>query len=167
MTEKTTPKLQVHISDYELERTLDAAVREAIDAQVGRSIEQHVSELVVKAIDERVKSLTTEMLKAEVERVLTEGWAKTNQWGERQGEVINLSTTVRDALKAFIEGNPNAYHVSDRKPAIANLVTELAAEAVKKALQPVIDEAKKQLQSQLDISIGKSLRLTLADALKG
>lgn len=167
MTEKNTPKLQVHISDYDLEHALDAAVHGAIEAHVGKAIESHVGELVAQAINERVKSLTTEMLKAEVERVLTEGWAKTNEWGEKKGEVINLASTVRDALKSFTSENPHAYNREDKPSLLHRTVIALANEAVKESLEPVIAEAKQQLQSQLDISIGKSLRLTLADALKG
>ncbi|MDX2014189.1 MAG: hypothetical protein SFW67_28580 [Myxococcaceae bacterium] len=162
-----TPKLQVFISDYELERVLDQAVKAAINEQVGQSIEKHLDAVISEVLVHRIRAVTDEMVRAEVGRVLTEGWAKTNQWGEKQGEAITLASIVRDGLKPFLEGNPHSYNAEDKKPKVQRIVEEFTASEVKKAMQPVIDEAKRQLQSQLDISIGKSLRLTLADALKG
>lgn len=167
MTEKKTPMLQVHISDYELMRTLDACVKAAIDEQVGKSIEKHIDEVIGEVLTERIKAIVDARIVADVERRLTEGWARTNEWGQKQGEVINLDSTVRERLKAFVEGNPSAYSQDEKKSKLQRVIEQMAESDVKKALQPVIDEAKKQLQSQLDISIGKSLRLTLADALKG
>lgn len=166
MTEETQkPKLQVFITDYELGQALDQALRVAIEELVGESLASTVKKAVEVALKQRIEAVADGVIRASIEQTLAEGWSKTNQWGEKIGERATLSSTVRERLEAMAKDGDE---YNRRTPSLLNqIVNEKAAEAVKQGLQPLIDEAKKQLQTQLDLSMGKALRLTIADTLKG
>lgn len=161
------PVIDLKISNYDLGRMIDHALAQSIDRHVKAAVDKWVEKKVSKAVDALVKTISTETIKSAVEKTLTDGWGKVTEWGEQRGEKVTLSTVVREGLLKLSERPPRGY---DNKPPLSpieQIVVNMAEEGVKKGLQPVLDEAKKAFQSQLEVSMGKSLRLTLADALKG
>jgi hypothetical protein len=158
MAEKTTPKLAVHISDYDLQNTLDLAVRAAIEEQVGKSIERFVSQQVGAFVETRVRQLVDEELAAAVKKSLTEGWSRTDDYG-REREKLTLSSYVRTCLT-----KPDQYN---RQTVVADQVEKSVREALAQEFGEVIKEAKATLRAQLDAGVMKALRFTVADALKG
>lgn len=169
MSNEQQPKLEVNITSYDLNRALEAALDSAIQQRLDSTLTEVVEAAVEKRVGEAVKALSTEIIAEQIRKTLTEGWTKTNQWGEPiSGTTTTLATVVRDQLEALSK-KPERYH-SDSRPnhtPMEAIVVELAAKAVKEGLEPVLADAKKAFQSQLEVSMGKSLRLTLADALKG
>lgn len=161
------PVLELKVSNYELGNMINHALAYAMEKHVKASIEKFVEKKVSKAVDALVKEISAETIKAHVEKVLTEGWGKVNEWGEQRGEKVTLSSVVRDGLFAMSKVPERSYHDKATPSPIGAIVQEMAADAVKNGLQPILDEAKAQLRTTLDVQLGKGLRLTLADALKG
>lgn len=164
------PVLEVKVSRYELGRMLDSMLKAAVDQHVGEAISEHVEKEVAKAVDALVKEISAETIRAHVQKTLAEGWQPVNQWGEpaRGATPVTLSTVVRDGLLAMSKVPERGYN-DRQQPAspIGAIVQEMAAAGVKDGLAPILAAAKEQLKTQLDLSIGKSLRLTLGELASG
>lgn len=162
------PVLDLKVSNYDLGRIVDQAVYAAIERHVKKAVDKFVEKKVAKAVDALVKEISTATITAHVEKALAEGWGKVNEWGEQRGEKITLSTVVRDGLLAMSKVPERAYHDKSTPPSpIETIVQEMAAASIKEGLAPILAEAKEQLKTQLDLSIGKSLRLTIGELAKG
>lgn len=161
------PILEVKIGSYDVGRLFDEMLKTAIVAHVGRAVEIHVERAVKKAVDKLVKEISTATIEAHVKEALTKGWTKVNQWGEPiPNSTTTLEQVVREGLLAMSSPKSDGYNRPAISP-ITAIVTELAAVGIKEGLAPILAEAKEQLKTQLDLSIGKSLRLTLGELAKG
>lgn len=163
------PTITIKIDDLRIGALLTTALNTQIAVQVKGAVDKFVERAVRKALDEMITAITKEAIQEKVLKLLSEGWTPTNQWGEAQfgAKPMSLSNIVRDELVRLTKPNPNAYRDDEKASPVSRIVRELAEKSVKEGLQPVLDDAKKAFQSQLEVSMGKSLRLTLADALKG
>ncbi len=162
------PVLELKVSNYDLGRMLDHTLACAIEKHVKKAIDKFVEKKVAKAVDALVKEISQDTIRAHVEKTLAEGWTKANQWGEPTGEKITLSTVVRDGLLLMSKVPERSFHDKVTPPSpIGAIVQEMAAVGVKEGLAPLLAAAKEQLKTQLDLSIGKSLRLTLGELASG
>jgi hypothetical protein len=163
------PTISINIDDFRIGALLNVALQQQISVLVRGAVDKFVEKAVKKALNETIASVTKAAIEEQVRKHLTDGWVPTNQWGEPQhgGKPMTLGNLVRDELDRMMKPNPHAYHADEKLSPVSRVVQQFAQAAVKEGLEPVLAEAKKAFQSQLEVSMGKSLRLTLADALKG
>jgi hypothetical protein len=152
---RCTVGIKIEVDGWDVEEALDRACHHVIDNRV-KALENEVKEAVAAAVDEKIRSITEEMLRAEVTRLLTEGWPRTNQYGEHiRGEPLTLKSRCLEYLTT-----KDSY--SHR-----NIVEEIFKDEMHKALKgdlgKVISEATDKLRAMVDGQIAEKMR----DVLKG
>ena len=138
----------------------EAAERAALDRAIAARVEamekaRFGSALRCQWID-RLRSLTDEALRAAFDKALTEGWKKTDNYGQETGQVVTLKTRVLDIL------NPRE---SYNNP-VAKVFEEQVGKALKGEMGKLLEEATAKLRAMVDDKIAEKMRGALKDAFK-
>lgn len=160
------PKLNVSITSYDLINALRAAITTEVRQSVSRSLDEVVRDAVEETVRARIAAITDELIRDQVKATLETGWKKTNHYGEpiHGAEPVTLRSAVLTAIETFDKSSGN---YGNTPSLLQKIITEHLDKTVREALKPMIEDAKSRLRNELDVSIGKSLRLTIADAIKG
>ena len=139
------------VPEYYIQQEIDRC----IGAQVEKAVEGHVSAAVAKAVGAVVDKISQKRVADEIDKVLAEGWATVNEYGERKGcgnrtlkdrigEILNhtdrygsskrwLDEHVKQAVDAAIKAHFDADIKAARESFKAQVDGVLAA-VVKKAI---------------------------------
>lgn len=85
------------VSGYDEERMLDMMAEKLVE-RAANELDKRVADAVEAAVASTAEKLARERLEAECERVLTEGWQKTDQYGAPQGKVMSLKDRMSEML---------------------------------------------------------------------
>lgn len=108
-------------------------------------LQEAVDRAARELIDEKAPTIIEEMLRPKIEELLTNGWRKTNQYGEPKG-TETLTEYIRGQLTI---GAPDQY--SRRQQSLAGQLLENTISAfIKQEMGPEIEKFKKALRSRLD-----------------
>lgn len=149
--------IEVKIHGDELVQAVRHAAEHQIAEELGENFRSWLREKAEEAIEERIAALTGEEIAAAVREVLATGWAKTNSYGERTGQVTTVSSRVREWLEP---------RDSYRNP-LPDIFREELTKALKGELGKVLAEATAKLRAMVDETIAAKLRGVLKDAIKG
>jgi hypothetical protein len=133
-------------------------VRSAIDSQVAKAIDSAVEDAVGEAVSALVEKIGRERIGKEIERVMAEGWSKTNQYGESTG--VKLS--IRDRI-AMILNSRDSY--SGRDSYIDETVKRQVHETLNKDLKTDIQAARNKFKAEVDAVLTATIREALAKNL--
>lgn len=125
-----------------------------INTKLNNAVDEAAKQLVSNQFD----SIVRMHINAAIGQVLEEGWHKTDEYGNKKGERIDLKGMIAAKLTERSDGY-------DRTPRIDKLTNEAIANTLNKEFKLVIDEAKARLKAAADEITGTALRDTLAKAL--
>jgi hypothetical protein len=152
--------IKIEVEGYEAEQALDRAmelaVRQAVETQRSK-ISEVVEEEVRGAVAEKLKSITEEMIRGEVVRTLTEGWPRTNNYGEAVGgEPLTLKSKVLEMLTKRKDNYNNNQLVDD-------VIRDEISKALREKFGQELEAARAKMQALIDGTISDKMR----DMLKG
>lgn len=123
-------------------------------ADMRSRVNDALQELVRETVKEHVERLTEEAVKAALSDALTNGWPKTNQYGQETGRVKVKDLALEHLIK--VDGY-------DRENVAQKLAKKIFEETFKKELQPLVDEAKQRVKGALNNGIEGALRKALLE----
>lgn len=139
-----------------ISKTINKIVNEKVDAQVAKLFDQTFSAAIEQTVKDRVES------------ALTEGFTKTNTYGEPQGKVT-IESEVRKALSETKRPN-GRYDGPERSVvghAIADLLEKEVANEVRKQVTAVVADAKAGIREQVARMAGQFLEEQLKKQVGG
>ncbi len=119
-----------------------------------------VAERTRRAVDAAVEKVTEERIAEAVDKVLAEGWRKTNNWGEPTGPATNLRGRINEILHQNIERDYR--HKGAR---IDVIIGEAIEAALGKEFKPLLEAAAAKFKAALEGTIAAKLQETLKAAL--
>ena len=132
-------------------------IRMAIQGAVEKAIESAVSDAVGQAVDAQVERIGRERVGKEIERVMAEGWAITNEYGEARG-----TATIKDRISKILNA-PDRY--SGHGTYIDETVKRQVQETLNKTLKADIDAARNKFKAEVDAVLTATIREALAKNL--
>lgn len=153
LIEKDIP-VTFNLSDVVMEDYIQTAV----DRSVSAAIEHAVNEAVEKAVSDLVNEIGKARVAKEVDRVLGEGWPRTNDYGEAKGPNVTLKERISKILEATDRYSSRGSWIDER-------VKEHVNETLNKTLKPEIDAAKNKFKAEVDAVLTATIREALAKNL--
>jgi hypothetical protein len=144
-------KVEFELSDHDLHEQVGYRVKEAVEARLEGVLEESVSELV----QTRLRELTDEALRKEMDRVLAEGWRKTNSYGEPTGDVVTLKSWILQYLTKSDYG---------RTP-MEKVFSDVMEREMKSETGAIFTEVKVKLRAMVDKEIATKLRAAVSEAI--
>lgn len=138
------------------QKRIEEEVASNIWRMISTSIEEKVNEAVSAHLSAKLLELTDERVQQEVEKVLSEGWHITNNYGEPTGKKNTISTLVRDHLSKDSYG----------RDGISRVVGEIVGRDTQAEFKKVLAEVTAALKAILDTQVADKLIDALHDALK-
>lgn len=132
-------------------------IRMAIDREVEKAIETAVADAVGDAVTKLVDRIGQERVGKEIERVMVEGWARTNGYGERTG-----TATIKDRISEILN-QQDCYSGNGRY--IDETVKRQVNETLTKTLKADIDAARNKFKAEVDAVLTATIREALAKNL--
>src|SRR3990167_1377571 len=132
-------------------------IRTAIDREVEKAIEAAVADAVGEAVTALVDRIGQERIGREIERVMAEGWSRTNGYGERTG-----TATIKDRISELLNAQ-DRYSSNGRY--IDETVKRMVQETLTKTLKADIDAARNKFKAEVDAVLTATIREALAKNL--
>lgn len=152
----TKPKLEVTISDYDLQLALQGAVQTYVHTQMETRFEESLTEAIDQAIHARLAEITDKMLTERIEKMLTEGWPVTDRYGNETGR----ATLASKARAVLFEKDQYRGNLGEQ------VLKELLERELKNDLGVALKEATARLRANIDTTIASKLRSSLDAAFK-
>ena len=161
-----------HLLEAMADKLLSAYVREEdtnstyrthspLAEQMRSLIEEKISDIAEKAVRERFEEVARERITAAVDAVLAEGWQRTDEFGNKIGEHVDLKGRISQIIT---EKRNDGYN----RPALT-LAERLVKESVEKMFADKfgkeIEAAQKDMRKQLDAVVAGKFTETIKRAL--
>lgn len=151
----------------EIDSTYDEdRIVEVILDRLGERLESRIQDKVNDLVRTRFQAIADEIAEyrigEEVERYITEGWARVSRWGDRTGEVQTLKTMIPKMLEEQVGGD---YHHRERKRRVDAIAEKILTEAFSGALKEELARAQKAFRAQVDELLKAKLTESLRKAL--
>lgn len=176
-------KIEFEIQDISREEVCDAIARQLLTTMVkeydpesgeyeyhrrsdfaeilGKHIEQKIEALADKAVREQFDATIKERISKTVDQVLADGWVKTDNYGNANGERLDLKGRINEILtkKESAGYNRESWTLSEK------LVREKVEEVLRGDLNKASQEAQAALRKQLDTAVTTKVAETIKSAL--
>lgn len=153
-------RLTIEASQWDETRITDAVLTRVVK-KFEDKLEKAIDTQLDAAVDAAVKRVVEGRIDAMAEKVLEEGWTKTDEYGRPTGQKVTFAERVHGILC-----ERGTY---ERNGRIDRLVTELAERALNKEMKPEIDAAKLKVQELLNGTLSAKLLQAMKEGvgLKG
>jgi hypothetical protein len=157
------PKVYDRDGDLEQPTSWETAIVESAARQLLQMLDDKAKAALINTVTERVAADIEKKMLAEVDKVLAEGFQKTNTWGSADGP----RRTLKEMVLAQLEAKRTVGDYNNRKNV---LVIEAHAEAaailcIEKEFKPIVEEAKAKFRAAVDGLMAQKLQDTLKSAL--
>lgn len=143
-----------------IQHTAEAAANEVITNALEEVFQRGWRDEVISGMRERIKALTDDAIRDEIKRVLTDGWAETDSYGQPTARRLTLGALVLNYLtKGSDYTRPNEH--------LKRMVEEGVNTALKGELGQLLDGAKAKMREMLDETIQAKLRKAFAEVTGG
>ena len=151
-----TMAVSLNFTLSEVVSRLMAVLNARVEAKLESDFDEWLKNAIGKTVEARLRTLTDAALKEAFNKTLTEGWQRTNTYGEPTGPKLTLQSRV---LEYLTKGDGYRDPVADvYKEAVQ---AELKGEAGK-----LLTEAKVRLRGFIDSTIADKMREVVAQAVK-
>lgn len=160
MARKTTDRLfdkDIPITFNLAHTVAEDYIRQAITTEVEKAVERAVSDAVGGAVTALVEKIGQARIGKEIERVMAEGWPRTNSYGERTG-----TATIKDRISEILN-QQDRYSGNGRY--IDETVKRQVQETLNKTLKADIDAARNKFKAEVDAVLTATIREALAKNL--
>ena len=156
-------EVKVTVSDYDGE-----AWHGEVTQAVSRELVKHIKPSVEKDIEREVKRVMDEkidgMAEAELARILDEGVAETNSYGEPKGKRLPFREHVIKGVEKFLasgvdkDGKTSSYRRDSDTPRLVWAIRKAVQEVVAQHFKSIKDEVRGQLDGALRAAIDDQLK---------
>lgn len=153
---------------------INASMNTEIINRVTALYKQHINKAIVDKIDEKIASLIDDefekMALPVVEAFFTKPHARTNSWGERNGEEVTMREIIQKNFDKWLEHPVDAKGLPDRNGRgstqrlqfwINNLGKAPLQEAIDKTVSDISRKAQDQIQASVSHYIAQQLAPTI------
>jgi uncharacterized membrane protein YheB (UPF0754 family) len=155
-TSKTT-ELTITIAGLQVDR-IERDVAEQLTDRLRNGLDDKLTRMAEQALGSAVDSMMRERCKAELERVLEEGWRKTDTYGNAQGPKVTLRERIGEILLNK-QSNYSSQHWLDET--VKREVQSLLAGPFKEEIAKAQASFRVQVDSLLTGKIAEGLRKAL------
>jgi hypothetical protein len=145
------------LTGYEQD-SIERRIAELLREQARERLDELLTAEIERAVHVAVRTLTETLIAKEVQRVLEEGWTKTDEWGEPKKKL-----TTRERINAYFSENVGGYNQKITR--LEKLTAELLDKQMRGDLGEVLKEAKAKFRAAIDGAMKVRLQTVLADAL--
>lgn len=135
-------------------KSLDRSMRELVKQEVRR----HVADTVNKHVDE----VALEHIRPAIEKVMSDGWYKTDYYGNPSGDKI----TLRKRIETFLTEEYKNGYGDKAGPRIEKFVAEHVTQALKNDLSEQIEKARLSFREMVEEQIRQVLTKQLKETVE-
>ncbi len=148
--------LVVSVTGYDADR-MERMLASFLQQQVSEETQKRIRDTVAKQVDHCVGEITTNLLRAEVEAIVAEGWRETDTYGDATGRTI----TLRQRVAKTLDGRDQY----SRERHLDKLFTETLNAALRKELAEELQAARTAFRAKVDAVLNAKLHEALRDSL--
>lgn len=133
-------------------------IRAAVERCVQGAVDSAVNDAVSEAVQAQVDKIGRDRISKAIEQVLSDGWQKTNDYGENTGAKIGLKERIGKILTDRDRYSGNGVYIDE-------LIKRQVQEALNKDLKADIQAARDRFKAEVDAVLTATIRDALAKNL--